>query len=342
MEFRDLLNKLVSFESLSKQEIFDLFNQLMDGVLSNTQIASLLVALRMKGETSEEITGAALAMREKAIRIPVEVTADEPLVDIVGTGGDATLTFNISTASAFVVAAGGVKVAKHGNRSVSSKSGSADVLEALGVNINVSPEVVSLAVNKIGIGFLFAQRLHPAMKHAAPVRKELGIRSIFNLLGPLSNPAYPNTFLLGVYDRDKVKVFAQALKDMGVKKAFVVHGAGGMDELSNIGENYVCYFDGYEINEMTINPVEFGLPIYTLEEIRGGEPSENAKIILEIFSGKRDGKMDIVALNSGAALYLAGKCNTLREGIELAYNIILSGKAMDKLNELIRFSKEYV
>lgn len=342
MNLKDILNHLINKQDLRQDEVYSVFQSIMSGELTNAQIAGLMVALRMKGETHEEITGAARAMREKAIKISIPLENDEPLVDVVGTGGDGAKTFNISTASAFVVAAAGIKVAKHGNRSVSSKSGSADVLESLEVNLNLSPEQVALAVQKINIGFLFAQKLHPAMKYAAPVRKELGVRSIFNLLGPLSNPAGANVLLLGVYEKQKVLPFAKALKELGAKRAWVVYGAGEMDELSQLGDNYVANFNGENIEEMLINPMDIGMAKCAEDDIKGGEPPYNAMIIKEIFSGKKGAKMDIVALNAGAAIYLAGKAGSLKEGVEKAYDLMLSGKAMEKLNELVRFSKEYV
>jgi len=342
MNLKDILNHLINKQDLRQDEVYAVFNAIMSGELTNAQIAGLIVALRMKGETPEEITGAAKAMRQNAISISVPLEKNEPLVDVVGTGGDGAKTFNISTASAFVVAAAGIKVAKHGNRSVSSKSGSADVLEALGVNLNLPPEQVGLAVKTINIGFLFAQKLHPAMKYAAPVRKELGIRSIFNLLGPLSNPAMANIILLGVYEKQKVFPFAKALKELGAKKAWVVFGAGSMDELSQLGDNYVVSFDGEKIEEMNINPEDIGMEKCAEDDIKGGEPLYNAQIIQEIFSGKKGPKMDIVALNAGAAIYLAGKAESLKDGVNNAYNLMIFGKAKEKLNELVRFSKEYV
>jgi anthranilate phosphoribosyltransferase len=342
MNLKEILNQLINRQDLKESEVCAVFHSIMSGEVTNAQIAGLIVALRMKGETPEEITGAARAMRQKAISISVPLEKNEPLVDVVGTGGDSAKSFNISTASAFVVAAAGIKVAKHGNRSVSSKSGSADVLEALDVNLNLSPEQVSLAIKTINIGFLFAQKLHPAMKYAAPVRKELGIRSIFNLLGPLSNPAEANTLLLGVYEKQKVLPFAKALKDLGAKKAWVVFGAGGMDELSQLGDNYVASYNGEKIEELIVNPRDIGMPACSEGDIKGGEPLYNAQIIKEIFSGKKGHKMDIVALNSGAAIFLSGKTASLKDGVEKAYNLMLSGKAMKKLDELVRFSKEYV
>ncbi len=332
------ISQLVEGKDLSEADITAVMSQIMQGEATPAQIGAFLIGLRMKGETPEEITGAARVMRDKAIKIPVQTTEDEPLVDTCGTGGDGTGTFNVSTTVAFVVAGAGVKVAKHGNRSVSSKSGSADVLEALGVDLTLSPERVGEAIREIGIGFLFAPSLHPAMKYAIGPRRELGVRTIFNVLGPLTNPAGANVQLLGVYARELTTILAEVLGRLGSRRAWVVHGEGGLDELSLLGETAVSEWDGDKVSEFSVRPEEVGLSPCRPEDLKGGSPEDNARIIQEILSGEKGPKRDMVLLNAGAALYLSGIADSLRKGMELAARSIDSGEAMKKLEALKNFS----
>ncbi len=333
------ISKVVSGVDLTRDEIRSIIRQIMDGVATPAQIGAFLTGLRMKGETPEEIAGAAEVMREKALKIPVSLKQDEVLVDTCGTGGDGAGTFNVSTTVAFVVAGAGVKVAKHGNRSVSSKSGSADVLEALGVNLSLSPEMVAKAIEDIGIGFLFAPSLHPAMKHAIGPRREIGIRTIFNILGPLTNPAGANVQVLGVYEKELIEPVANVLGILGAKRAWIVHGEGGLDELSLLGTTSVAQWDGTKVTSFTITPKDAGLSPCRPEELSGGTPEENALIVREILSGKKGPKTDMVLLNAAAALYLAGRGKDLLEAIEVAKNAIESGAALEKLESLISLGK---
>ena len=336
---KEVISKAVRRIHLKEQEMIKVMHVIMEGGATPAQISALLVALRMKGETVSEITAAAKVMREKAERIHVRLTHGEPLLDTCGTGGDGAQTFNVSTVSAFVVAGSGIKVAKHGNRSVSSKSGSADVLERLGLNLSMSPEAVQKAIEDIGIGFLFAPALHPAMKYAIGPRKEIGIRTIFNVLGPLTNPAGANMQILGVYSSELVLPLAEVLGRLGSKKAWVVHGAGGIDELSLMGESLVAEWDGKGVIEKKITPGDVGLMSCSPEDLKGGEPEENAKIMSDILAGEKGPKRDMVLLNAGAAIYLSGKAATLEEGIKKAEESIDSGMAMKKLSDLIKFGK---
>jgi anthranilate phosphoribosyltransferase len=288
----------------------------------------------MKGETVDEIAGAAQVMRKKALRIPLNISPEEPLVDTCGTGGDGTRTFNISTTTAFVVAGAGIRVAKHGNRSVSSRSGSADVLEALGVNLDLLPEQVAMAVETLGMGFMFAPSLHPAMKYAIGPRRELGIHTIFNILGPLTNPAWANIQVLGVYDPALTRPLAKVLGRLGSKRAWVVHGEGGLDELSLLGNSVVAEWDGNGVNEFVIRPEDAGLKPCRSEDLKGGDAQENARILKDILSGKMGPKRDIVLLNAGAAIFLASRTKSLREGAALAADSIDSMEAMKKLEAL--------
>jgi anthranilate phosphoribosyltransferase len=300
-----------------------------------------MTALRFKGETVEEITAAAQVMRNKAVRIEVTSPSDSDtalLVDTCGTGGDQIHTFNISTATAFVVAGAGVRVAKHGNRSVSSTCGSADVCEALGICLDLPPEGVAACIREQGIGFLFAPSLHGTMKHAVAPRKEIGIRTIFNILGPLANPAGAEVQILGVFRKDLTAVMAEVLGKLGSRRAMVVHGEDGMDEITTTGRSHVAEWADGEVREYMVHPEDFGIPVTTLDELRGGDAKENARIILEIFEGKKGGKRDIVLLNAGAALHAAGAVESIQEGIELARQTIDNGRAKDKLQGLIRQS----
>ncbi len=313
--------------------------EITSGQATPAQIASLITALRLKGETVEEITAAARVMRDKAVPIEVERGPDAPvLVDTCGTGGDQLHTFNNSPATAFVVAGAGVRVAKHGNRSVSSSSGSADVCEALGINLDLSPDEVARSVDDDGIGFLFAPALHGTMKHAIGPRREIGIRTIFNILGPLTNPAGAEVQILGVFRKDLPGVMAEVLGKLGCRRAMVVHGEDGMDEITTTGSSHVAEWADGRVRQYTVHPEDFGIPVSTIDELLGGNAEENARIILELFEGKKDGKRDIVLLNAGAALHAAGSADTIEKGIELARQAIDDGKAMEKLQAMIRHS----
>ncbi len=313
----------------------------MTGAATPAQVASFITALRMKGETVSEIIGAARVMRQKATRIEVDSGPDdEILVDTCGTGGDGSHTFNISTATALVVAASGLKVAKHGNRSVSSLCGSADVLKALGVNLELTPIQVADSIRQVGIGFLFAPLLHGAMKYAIGPRREIGIRTIFNLLGPLTNPASANVQLLGVYDRSLTLTLAAVLKGLGNQRAMVVHGAGGLDELSLAGTNHIAWLKGDGIEELTLKLRETGLSEAPLTALRGGDAKTNANILEKILAGEPGPRRDIVLLNSAAVFVTAERIADFRQGVELAAATIDSGAARQKLKELVQFSND--
>lgn len=334
---KELISKLVTGESLNTEEMAGAMRLVMEGAATPAQIGGFLTALRAKGETVEEIYGAALVMREKAVRI---CAGKKGLLDTCGTGGDGKNTFNISTAVAFVVAAAGVPVAKHGNRAVSSACGSADVLEELGVEVNLHPEQVEYCIEKTGIGFMFAPHFHQAMKYAVGPRKELGFRTVFNILGPLTNPAGAELQLLGVYDEKLLPVLAQVLALLGVKNALVVHGAGGVDELSLAGENQLCRVrQGKVESSFRLTPEEVGLARAPLEEIRGGDAKENARILQEVFQGATGPRRDVVLLNGAATLLAAEKVETMLDGVKLAAEVIDSGAALRKLEELIEVSR---
>ncbi|NIQ03052.1 MAG: anthranilate phosphoribosyltransferase [Nitrospinaceae bacterium] len=329
------LHKVVDGQDLTEEEMMSVMHQVMDGRIGETPMAAFLTALHMKGESVPEIVGAARVMREKADSLQV---CAEPIVDTCGTGGDGADTFNISTAAAFVVAGAGVTVAKHGNRAISSRSGSADVLKHLGVNIEADKGIVERCLEQVGIGFLFAPRLHGAMKFAAGVRRELGFRTIFNLLGPLTNPAHAHAQVIGVFDRKWVEPLAQVVHQIGILNAFVVHGEDGLDEITLTDRSYVSELHEGKIHQYFLEPEEFGLNRCRAEELKGGEPGDNAAIIRDILERKPGPKADIVVLNAAAALKAAGKVHTLRAGVELARQAIASGAAWTKLDELIRVS----
>jgi anthranilate phosphoribosyltransferase len=333
--FNYYLQKVVKGENLSLDEMEQAMEMIMEGKVTHSQLSGFLVALHMKGETVEEITASAKVMKEKATPIYIE---NGELMDTCGTGGDAKGTFNISTAVAFILAAAGVVVAKHGNRSVSSKSGSADVLESLGINISLPPSSVERCLKEINIAFLFAQDFHKATKHAAVPRKELGIRTIFNVLGPLTNPANIKYQLMGIYDPNLVYPIAEVLNNLGVKRAMVVHGSGGIDEFSLSGKNKVAFLNEGKIEKLEISPEDLGLKKCSIQEIQGGSAEENKRIILNIFNGEMGPKRDVVVLNSAAGLYVANKVNSLEEGISFAQEIIDSGKAKKKLEEMVEFT----
>ncbi|MGB6127500.1 MAG: anthranilate phosphoribosyltransferase [Psychrilyobacter sp.] len=331
-----IIDKLVSGRNLTESQMIYAMTEIMDGRVSEVCIASFLTALRMKGETSEEISGGAKVMREKAVQLDL---GGGYTVDTCGTGGDGANTYNISTASAFVVAAGGVTVVKHGNRSVSSKSGSADVLEALDIKIDISTKKVKECIEKIGLGFLYAPTFHSSMKYAAPVRKELGFRTIFNMLGPLTNPAKANGQVLGVFNEELTELMAEAIKKIGTEHVLIVHGMDGMDEITVTDKTKVSELKDGKINSYYIKPEDFGIKRSDNKELKGGDPKENAQIIKEIFNGNIVGaKKDILILNSGAALYVGKKASSIKEGIEMARKIIESGKALSKLEELVEIT----
>lgn len=312
------------------------FGDIMSGKATDAQIASFLTAMRIKGETIDEITACATVMREKSVTIRPNID----VLDIVGTGGDYADTFNVSTVSSFVISAGGIAVAKHGNRSVSSKCGSADVLEALGVKIDIPPEKSERLLYDIGICFLFAPLYHSSMKYAMPARKQLAMRTIFNILGPLASPAAANMCLIGVYDESLVTPLAMVLKNLGVKRAMVVCGHDGLDEVSLSTSTTVCEVNGDAVNSFFLNPKQLGLPLCDPEELKGGDIERNKTIALEILSGQKGAKRDMVVLNSALCLYMAHNNITLRECVKMAGDIIDSGKAMTKLNAFIKHSNE--
>ncbi len=336
MNIVEALKKVIENQDLTENEMVAVMNQIMEGEALASQLAAFLTALRMKGESVSEIVGAARVMREKAVSVSVE---SEDVVDTCGTGGDGADTFNISTATAFVVAGAGAIVAKHGNRAVSSRSGSADVLKCLGVEISASTETVEKSLSEVGIGFLFAPLMHGAMRHAAPVRKELGIRTLFNILGPLTNPAGARAQVIGVYDKAKLRPMALALADLGSDRAFIVHGTDGLDEITLTGKTHVCELNAGKVEEYDFDPRKLGFKYCKADDLKGGSPEENADLIRGILSGARqDPCSDIVVLNASAALLAVGKAKGWEEAIELAQGAIDSGCAEKKLMELIRIT----
>lgn len=336
--FEKYLGKVVDKENLKLKEMEEAMQMIMEGGTSESQIAGFLVGLRMKGETTDEITAAAKVMRDKAL--PVNYSK-KMLVDTCGTGGDGKGTFNISTIVAIIMAGAGLTVAKHGNRSVSSKCGSADLLEALGINIELTPEQVQKCLDEIGIGFLFAPFFHKAMKYAIGPRKELGLRTIFNILGPLTNPARADYQILGVYHPDLVLPLAEVLKNLGVRSAMVVHGKGGIDEFSLQGTSKVAYLKNGMIEEFYLSPEKAGLYKIDIENIKGGNTARNKEIALSILNGEKGPKRDVVLLNAAAAFLVTGEVDTWEDGVRLAAYIIDSRKARDKLDEMIDFSSSF-
>jgi anthranilate phosphoribosyltransferase len=332
--------RLADRKDLSEADIYAVMEKIMAGESTPAQIGAILMGLRIKGETVAEITGAAKAMRKNALAVSVNLAPGEHLVDTCGTGGDSSNTFNISTTAAFVVAGAGVKVAKHGNRSVSSRSGSADCLEALGVNLAVSHERVAQMIEEIGIGFLFAPAMHPAMKHVIGPRRELGIRTIFNILGPLTNPAGADVQLMGVYDPGLTRCLAEVLGRLGSFRAWVVHGAGRLDELSLTGETDVSEWNGKGVSSFKIRPEDVGLKPCSPDELKGGDACENAEILKGILSGERGPKRDMVVLNAGAAIYIAGRAHDLKGGVIKAEESIDSGRALAVLRSIMSFGAE--
>jgi len=327
--FKDILNQLLVAQDLSHDQMLAVMQQVMSGELTEAQIAALLIALRLKGETVDEIAAAATVMRQLSTKVDIKET--QHLVDTCGTGGDGIQTFNVSTVSAFVAAAAGAKVAKHGGRSVSSACGSADVLEALGVDVNKTAGEVAASVNEIGIGFMFAPNHHSAMKYAAPVRKSLGVRTIFNLLGPLTNPASARRQVMGVFDQALTSKLAQVLQKLGSEHVLVVHGADGMDEISFTGDTYVAELKDGKVIEYTVNPTQFGLNLHALKDIQIQNAAQSKAIIMDVLTGKKGAARDIVLMNAGAAIYVAGIATSLASGIEIAAKMIDEGKALATL-----------
>lgn len=333
---KEAILKLSKKENLNYEEAKEVMNEIMSGKATAVQMSSYLTALSMKGETIEEITGSAAGMRENCIKL----LHNMEVLEIVGTGGDNSNSFNISTASAIVIAAGGVAVAKHGNRAASSKCGAADVLEELGININISPEKSREILSKINICFLFAQNYHIAMKYVAPVRKELGIRTVFNILGPLSNPAGANIELMGVYDESLIEPLAKVMQNLGVKRGMVVYGTDKIDEISMSSETKVCeILDKENLKSYTISPKDFGYDFCDKKELEGGSVKENAEIIRNIFNLKDNGaKRKAVCMNAGAGFYIAKKVKNIKEGVQMAENLIDEKKAFEKLEDFIKES----
>jgi anthranilate phosphoribosyltransferase len=328
------LARLLDGHDLTRDEAREAMNTIMSGEATPAQIGGFLVALRLKGETADEIAGCAEAMRAHVLAVHPK---REDLVDTAGTGGDGGRTFNISTAAALVAAAAGAGVAKHGNRAVSSASGSADVLEALGFELELPPERIAESIDTLGFGFLFAPTHHPAMKHAAPVRKELAARTVFNVLGPLTNPAGARAQVVGVYSPDLVKTLAEVLAALGARRAFVVHGAGGIDELSPAGPNLVYEVVDGGVREREIDPLELGIARCAPEVLRGGSPEENAAAIREVFAGGDGGRRDAILLNAAGAIAAGGHAEDLREGLQLARQAVEFGAAAERLEALIAF-----
>ena len=335
-QFKNYLHSLIKGEDLSSSEMGALMGLIMTGKLSSAQIASCLVAMQIKGAIPNEIAAAALVMREHSNKVSVKDS--QYLIDTCGTGGDSLQTFNVSTISAIVAAAAGAKVAKHGGRSVSSKCGSADVLEALGVDVNLDYKRLGQLVDTIDIGFMFAPNYHPAMKYVASVRKELEVRTMFNLLGPLTNPASTSKQVVGVYSKELTTTFAEVLQKLGSKHVLVVHGEDGMDEISITGKTFVAELKDNVVKEYTIEPSMFNLKVASLEDIIVENPAHSKQMILDILSGRLSVARDITLLNAGAAIYISGLATSIKSGILMATEVIDQGKAMEKLNQLINLS----
>lgn len=331
---KEAILKVAKKQNLTYDEAEQVMNEIMEGQASAVQMSSYLTAMSLKGETVEEITASAAAMRAHCVRL----LHDMDVLEIVGTGGDGANSFNISTTSSLVISAAGIPVAKHGNRAASSKSGAADVLEALGVNITAPPEVSKELLGKINLCFLFAQNYHIAMKYVAPVRKELGIRTIFNILGPLANPAGANMELMGVYDEALIEPLAHVLANLGVKRALVVYGTDGLDEISMGAPTKVCEVKDGTYTSYELTPEQFGFRRCSREDLAGGTPKENAEITKAILNGEKGPKRDAVLMNAGAAIYLAGKADTIADGIALAAEMIDSGKAKEQLELFVKYT----
>jgi anthranilate phosphoribosyltransferase len=348
MLINEAIKRAVDRVDLRAEEAESVLDQIMTGQCTDAQIASLLTALRMKGETIAELTGFARVMRRKAahvrphatVRAEIGGTEREALIDTCGTGGDVSGSFNVSTATAFVVAGAGVRVAKHGNRSVSSQCGSADVVEALGIKIDLPPDRIARCIDEVGIGFLHAPQLHDAMKYVAAARRQMGIRTIFNMLGPLTNPARANTQVVGVYAAHLTELLASVLGELGSTRALVVHGSDGLDEITITCESKITELRNGELRTYSVSPEDFGFARATLAEIQGGDAGQNGEIILEVLRGGRGPRRDIVLLNAGAAFVASSRVNDLKEGVSLAAESIDSGYALDKLKRLIEFTNQ--
>ena len=338
MVFKEVLGQLLERHDLTQEAMLGVMRQVMGGKLTQAQISAFLIALRAKGETVDEIAAAAMVMRELSAKVDIQDRSH--LIDTCGTGGDGIQTFNVSTVSAFVAAAAGAKVAKHGGRSVSSTCGSADVLEALGVNVNQTPQQVAASVNGIGIGFMFAPNHHSAMKHAAPVRRELGVRTLFNLLGPMTNPANARRQVMGVFDQSLTAKLAKVLQQLGSEHVLVVHGADGMDEISFTGDTFVAELKNGQVTEYRINPAQLGLALHALKDIQIQNAEESKAMILAVLNGKPGAARDIVLMNAGAAIYVSGLVDTMQAGIDKAAAVIDSGAALEKLHQLISYSNQ--
>jgi anthranilate phosphoribosyltransferase len=336
VEFRALIGKVATGAALGRDEAATAFEQMMAGEATPSQMGALLMALRVRGETVEEITGAVSTMRAKMLR----VNAPPDAIDVVGTGGDASGSFNISTCAALIVAGAGVPVAKHGNRALSSKSGAADVLAALGVNIDLTPEQIGHCIHEAGIGFMFAPAHHPAMKNVGPTRVELGTRTIFNLLGPLSNPAGVRRQMVGVFSRQWTEPLAQVLKNLGAEQAWVVHGSDGLDEITTSGPTTVSALEAGALRTFEISPEDVGLPRVKPEALRGGDAATNATAVQEVLEGKKTPFRDVALFNAAAALVVAGKAKNLKAGFDLAAHSVDSGEAEGRLDRLIVVSND--
>ncbi|MEK7881448.1 anthranilate phosphoribosyltransferase [Methyloversatilis sp. NSM2] len=336
---KQALERVIEHREIFRDEMTALMHQIMTGEVSPTLIAAILIGLRVKKETVGEIAAAAMVMRELSMKVPVDNT--QTLVDTCGTGGDGAHTFNISTASMFVAAAAGVRVAKHGGRASSSQSGSADVLEALGVNLNLTPAQVSTCIEQVGVGFMFAPNHHSAMKHAAPVRRELGVRTMFNILGPLTNPAGAANQVMGVFHADLVGILARVLKELGSRNVMVVHGRDGLDELSISGDTFVGELRDGEVKEYTVHPSDFGLAVHALDTLRVADVQASRDMLLAALDGTLPPARDIVLLNAGASLYVSGVADSLRNGVDRAREAIESGAARQRLDKLVELSRSF-
>jgi anthranilate phosphoribosyltransferase len=335
---QEALTRTIEHREIFHDEMLDLMRQIMSGQISPVMIAAIMIGLRVKKETIGEITAAAQVMRELATKVVVK--DPENLVDIVGTGGDGAHTFNISTASMFVCAAAGVRVAKHGNRAVSSQSGSADVLEALGANINLKPEHVGRCVDEVGMGFMFAPAHHAAMKHAAPVRRELGVRTIFNILGPLTNPAGAQRQVMGVFHQDLVGIQIRVLQRLGAQRGMTIYGMEGLDEISVSGRTMIGELKDGKISEYLVHPERFGLPVHDPKALRVTTVEESRKVVIAALENAAGPARDIVALNAGAAIYVGGQAPTFEDGVDKAFEILKSGAARGKLDAFVKFTQQ--
>ena len=336
---KQALERVIEHREIFRDEMTALMRQIMTGEVSPTLIAAILIGLRVKKETVGEIAAAAMVMRELSMKVPVDNT--QTLVDTCGTGGDGAHTFNISTASMFVAAAAGARVAKHGGRASSSQSGSADVLEALGVNLNLTPAQVSTCIEQVGVGFMFAPNHHSAMKHAAPVRRELGVRTMFNILGPLTNPAGAANQVMGVFHADLVGILARVLKELGSRNVMVVHGRDGLDELSTSGDTFVGELRDGEVKEYTVHPSDFGLAVHALDTLRVADVQASRDMLLAALDGTLAQARGIVLLNAGASLYVSGVADSLRDGVDRAREAIESGAARQRLDKLVELSRSF-